>query len=120
MRGCSEVFADRERAYHRSRPDHPPLVRRLVRHSDYYVKRPTLDHGFLRGLNWTTRPLFITNATRRTAVISSRGLPCTATRSASKPGATVPILAPSPSDSAATEVPLRSAAMGLSPPSFTR
>src|SRR5712691_12310451 len=78
------------------------------------------NHCLLPGSYLISRPPFITNATRRTAVMSSKGLPATATKSASKPGATVPIVRPSPSDSAATEVPLRIASIGLSPPSLTR
>src|SRR6185436_11006483 len=56
--------------------------------------------------NSATRPAFMTNRTRRTAVMSSSGLPSVATRSASKPGAIVPIWRPSPSDSAASDVAL--------------
>src|SRR5437588_5861708 len=67
-----------------------------------------------------TFPCFITSTTCRTAVISSSGLPCTATRSASIPSASAPIFAPNPRDSAATDIPLVSASMALSPPSFTR
>src|SRR5215468_4415495 len=55
----------------------------------------------------------MTKTTRRTAVMSSMGLPSTATKSASKPGATVPIRLPRPSDSAAIEVELTIASIGV-------
>jgi hypothetical protein len=51
-----------------------------------------------------TRPPFITNTTRLSAVMSFVGSPSTAMMSASKPGAIVPIELPSPSDSAFNEV----------------
>src|SRR5262249_10726874 len=71
-------------------------------------------------LSTITRPAFITNLTRRTAVMSSSGLPSVATRSASQPGAIVPISLPRPSDSADIEVALVSASIAVSPASLTR
>src|ERR1017187_7560103 len=55
-----------------------------------------------------------------TAAMSSSGLPSTATISASFPSASEPIRSAIPRDSAATDVPLSNASMGLSPPSRTR
>ena len=48
--------------------------------------------------------------------MSSSGFPSTATISASFPSASEPIRSAIPSDSAATDVPLSNASMGLSPP----
>jgi hypothetical protein len=49
-------------------------------------------------------PPFMTKTTRRTAVMSWRGLPSVAMMSASTPGAMEPICFSRPSDSAETEV----------------
>jgi hypothetical protein len=64
-----------------------------------------------------TLPCFITNTSRRTAVMSSSRLPSTATISASFPSASEPIRSTIPSDSAATDVPLSNASLGLPLPS---
>ena len=52
-----------------------------------------------------TSPLFITNSTRSSTLISASGSPRTATMSACFPAAMVPIRASSPSSSAAVRVP---------------
>ena len=65
-------------------------------------------------------PPFINYTTRLKAVMSSSGLPSVATRSASNPGAIVPIRFPIPSDSADTEVALTTASIGVSWASRTR
>ncbi len=66
-----------------------------------------------------TLPSFITNTTRRRAVMSSSGLPATAIRSARMPASITP-RSSSPIDSAASDVAETMASIGSWPPVSTR
>src|SRR2546428_2270730 len=69
---------------------------------------------------FTTVPPFITNTTRRSAVMSSAGLPSIPIKSASSPGAMAPIVSANASDWAASDVADTIAAIGGWPPTCTR
>src|SRR5438093_3392450 len=62
-----------------------PLTRRFA--------PPSPDGRGAKGV-FTTRPPFMTNATRSSALMSRSGSPSSAMRSASYPGAMLPILSP--------------------------
>jgi hypothetical protein len=76
---------------------------------------PEFSEGRQRKSFLKTAPDFMTNLTRWSSVMSLRGSPETATRSAHFPFSMVPILSDQPNSSAAVVVAVRMACMGVMP-----